>query len=481
MTMTTRVIAPLILFTLLFTTTEAQRKSGLTFTKIWTHGHTTTGQVSEIPAYDQRTHTVWVAGVVGVDVLHADNGSLVAHIDVTPVGFVNSVAIHGGLAALAIEAPDDRRNAGRVLFYDTATRLPASGVNSVQVGSLPDMLTFTPDGSKLLVVNEGTPNAAADEPYEVPDPPGSVSVIDMPTRTVIATAGFSGVPQSGSHIRNPGMDFEPEYIAVQHDGTRAFVTVQEGNAIAELDLLTNSFTKVIGLGAKDFNLPGNEIDSWNNGTVSFQSVAVKGLYMPDSVAAYDWRGTTYLVLANEGDLREDNGDRATAGSAPYSAVDPLRNLRISSVDSSPGNLFAAGARSFSIRDASGDIVYDSGSLLDREARDRGLYDDGRSRDKGVEPEGVALAEVAGRTFAFIGLERTTTAAVAVFDVTSPFDVRFLDFIVTPGDRAPEGLVVFRHRGVSYLAIANETPAAPGVPTNTTLYRLDWVRPGQLDR
>ena len=49
----------------------------LTFTKLWTHGHEAPGQVSEIPAFDQRTNTIWVAGVVGVDVLDASTGDLV--------------------------------------------------------------------------------------------------------------------------------------------------------------------------------------------------------------------------------------------------------------------------------------------------------------------------------------------------------------------------------------------------------------------
>ena len=212
-----------------------------TFTKLWTHGHETPGQISEIPAFDHRTNTIWVAGVVGVDVLDAATGDLVAHIDVTDYGFVNSVAIHNGLAALAVESPGDRRNAGMVLFYDTDTLSLSDGVNVVPVGALPDMLTFTHDGSKLLVANEGTPNPVADAPYAAPDPAGSVSIIDMETRTVVATAGFVGVPTEGSNLRtNTGMDFEPEYIAVTQDGTRAFVTLQEANAIAVLDLTTNA-------------------------------------------------------------------------------------------------------------------------------------------------------------------------------------------------------------------------------------------------
>jgi choice-of-anchor I-like protein len=241
-----------------------------------------------------------------------------------------------------------------------------------------------------------------------------------------------------------------------------------------LDLTVNAFTQVIGLGAKDFNQAGNEIDPKDNDSeVSFRSVAAKGLYMPDGVAVYRWRGNTYTVLANEGDFREDNVDRSAAST--FGAVSPLDRLRVSNKDSSVGNLFAAGARSFSIRDEDGNLVYDSGSLLDREANARGIYDDGRSRDKGVEPEGVALLDIGGRTYAFIGLERTTASAVAIFDVTNPRRVSFVDMIVTPGDLSPEGLAAYRYRGNFYLAIANEV-AAGGTTSNTTLYLLEPARP-----
>jgi DNA-binding beta-propeller fold protein YncE len=458
----------------------------LTFTKLWTHGHTTPGQLSEIAAFDRRTNTIWVAGTVGVDVLDAATGSLITHIDVTAHGAVNSVAIHKGLAAFAVEAESespacpscDRRNPGKVLFYDTLTRSPSGRVNEIAVGSLPDMLTFTHDGRKLLVANEGTPNVRADVPYGDTDPAGSVTIIDVKRRTVVATAVFNGIPTSGENLRSPvstGMDYEPEYIAINEDDTKAFVTLQEANGLAILDLISHEFTEVIGLGAKDFSQPGNEIDPRDDSpaSVAFDTHAAKGLYMPDGIATYTWRGDTYLVMANEGDFREDNADRSAA--SDFGADFPLDRLRVSNRDSSDGNLYAAGARSFSIRRTDGELVYDSGNILDREAHARLVYDDGRSRDKGVEPEGVAVRKIGSRTFAFVGLERATTAAVAIFDITDLNAVTFVDMIVTPGDLSPEGLAAYKYRGNYYLAIANEVPAQPGATSNTTLYRLERLR------
>ncbi|MBI1396795.1 MAG: PEP-CTERM sorting domain-containing protein [Betaproteobacteria bacterium] len=449
----------------------ADAAGSLSFSRVWTYDHalgSVPGQTSEIAAFDSSTGTIWVAGVIGLDVLDATTGSLVQHVDTSPFGNANSVAIHGGLAAVAIESSVDRTQPGTVKFYDTASRALAAGVNSVTVGALPDMVTFTPGGEWLLVANEATPTT-----YGGYDPAGSVSVIDMTTRTVSATAGFGGVPVSGPDVRTAatvGMDFEPEYIAVNASGTRAYVTLQEANAVGTLDIASGSFTGVVGLGTKDFIQPGNEIDpSHKDGTIALRSADVRGLYQPDSIAAYEANGQTYLVMANEGDTREDDGDKARVKDVPAlagTAPADLQQLNVSTVDSTSGtDLVTFGGRSFSIRDEAGDIVFDSGNRLDAEAIARGIYDDGRSDDKGVEPEGVAVRTIDGRTYAFIGLERTLTGAVAVYDITDPASATFLDMLVTDGDVAPEGLVTFSMGGTHYLAIANE------VSGTTTLYSM----------
>lgn len=465
----------LMLALALSTMSAAQAATTYQISKEWSFAHSGSGYLAEIPAYDAITNTIWVAGVKGVDVLNASTGGLLQRIDTSAYGSINSVSIKNGLAAFAIEN-NTRTNAGIVQLYDTSSRSLAAGTNSFTVGALPDMVTFTHDGSKILVANEGTPDTygkriGSDVPRNygaaANDPVGSVTVIDMATRTVAATATLNGVPTSGSHIRtNTGMNFEPEYIAVSADGSKAYVTLQEANAIGILDLQTNTFTSVVGLGAKDFSQPGNTIDPLNNGTVNFVNANVKGLYMPDGIDTYAAGGKTYLVMANEGDFREDDGDRSAASS--LGATGDLANIRVSNTDSSAGDLYAAGARSFSIRDANGALVYDSGDILDKEAAARGIYDDGRSRDKGVEPEGVELFTLDGRTIAAVGLERTTTGAIALFDITDPTKVSFIDMIVSTGDLAPEGLTAFTFGGKSYLAFANEGS------NTTSLYSISAV-------
>ncbi|MDQ5946651.1 MAG: hypothetical protein QG619_2081 [Pseudomonadota bacterium] len=443
--------------------------SPLSFTHQWTFTHGG-GQTSEIASFDSVSNTLWVVGLVGIDVLNASTGGLVQHIDTTGFGSANSIAINNGLAAVAMESSADRTLPGTIRFFDTTTRSLATGINSVTVGALPDMVTFTPDGKKLLVANEGTPNIdPVTKSYAGYDPAGSLSIIDMSTRTVAATATFTGVLPTGG-VRYAGMDLEPEYIAVNSAGTKAFVTLQESNALAVLDLNTQRVTSVTGLGTKDFSTAANAIDpNHKDGKIELRSSAVKGLYQPDGIAAYESGGKTYLVMANEGDTREDDVDKLRAKSSGLSGVPAdLKELNIARPDSASGSLVTFGGRSFSIRDDQGNLVFDSGNTLEVEAIKRGIYDDQRSDDKGVEPEGVALREIGGKTFAFIGLERTTKGAVAVYDITNPGAASFVDMLVTDGDVSPEGITTFISGGKLMLGIANE------VSGTTTVYSISAV-------
>ena len=459
--------------------------------KVWSYDHAAgnaAGQKAEIPAYDPLNDTLWVAGVAGVDVLNARTGALIRHIDLSALGDVNSVAIRNGVAAVAIAAPDHTQP-GVVQLFNSNTFAAAE---RIQVGALPDMVTFTPDGSRLLVANEGE-RAVMTDPSST-DPAGSVSVIDMSSRTVVATAGFAGVAGSDSVRLFPGkpaaVDLEPEYIAVSPDGSKAYVSLQEANAVGILDLATNTFTEVKSLGTKDYSLPGQGIDpSDKDGSIAVRNVPVKGMYMPDTIATYVAGGQTYLVTANEGDTRDEDvriKDKSVKldpsifpDAAELKKDENLGRLTISPFDGLNANgeheaLYSYGSRSFSIRDANGDLVFDSGDDFERLLGERfsDIFDDGRSDNKGPEPEGLALMDVGGRMLAFIGFERTleklATAVIAIYDITDPLQSSFLDFIVSPGDLAPEGLVAFSRDGGYFLAVSSE-----GSDT-TSLFRINLV-------
>ena len=98
-------------------------------------------------------------------------------------------------------------------------------------------------------------------------------------------------------------------------------------------------------------------------------------------------------------------------------------------------LFCYGARSFSIWDDTGKLVYDSGDdfekitaakypLFFNTTEDETKFDD-RSDDKGPEPEGVAIGKIDSKTYAFICLERM--GGVMVYDISNPEKPKFVTY------------------------------------------------------
>lgn len=451
---------------------------------------------AEIVAHDPNTQRIFKvnANAATVDVLDINDPAqpaLLATLDVSSLGgSANSVAVHDGIVAVAIEAAN-KQAAGVVAFYHATT---LSRLNQVTVGALPDMLTFTPNGRYILVANEGEPNDA----YTI-DPEGSVSIIDLRDGVInakVRTADFKhyngledtlraeGVRLFGPHA-SAAQDFEPEYITVSRNSRYAWVSLQEANALAVIDIQLARVIDIQPLGTKDHNLPANALDASNkDGGVNIANWPVKGMYMPDAIASYRFRGVTYIVSANEGDSRDYEGyseeERvkdlrldpiAFPNAATLQENENLGRLKVTKAngdiddDGDFDALYSYGARSFSIWDAYGNQIYDSGADFERITAERLPNDfnsdnsennsfDNRSDDKGPEPEGVALGQILGRTYAFIGLERV--GGIMVYDVTDPYRVSFVDYInnrdfgmdvqlgdgaVNPlvGDLGPEGL------------------------------------------
>jgi hypothetical protein len=265
----------------------------------------------------------------------------------------------------------------------------------------------------------------------------------------------------GFRVFGPGKDIakdvEPEYITVSSDSKTAWVTLQENNAIAVIDIATKTIIKILPLGFKDYNSAANAIDpSDKEGGINFNAWKVYGTYMPDAIASLLYNGVPYLFTANEGDGREYTGyseikrikDIALdAGAFPNAATlkqdVQLGRLNITTTLGDTDNdgdfdaLYSFGARSFSVWNGNtGDLVFDSKNELDVMAKELGAYDDNRSDDKGAEPEAITLGKVGTKTIAFVGMERAD--AVAIYDVTNPTAPVFIKMIVT-GD-APEGVL-----------------------------------------
>lgn len=454
----------------------------LTWSHQWTTSHEanigSASTTAEIIARDENNNRLWVVGTEGIDILDAATGNRVGTIDLSRIGEANSIAIKDGRVAVALSA-ENKTEPGKVLFFD----LSSNKLAEVTVGANPDMVVFTQDG-RLLVANEG-------EGYdETHDAVGSISIIK--SDYTVSTAGFEAYNGQEESLRSQGVrifpnrsaanDLEPEYIAVSPDGKTAYVTLQENNSLAVVDLASNTISEILALGAKNHGVAGNGIDASNKDGLkgNIQTWPVQGLYMPDAIAAYQVGGKNYYVTANEGDSREEAksvedvtlDSTAFPDAAKLQKKENLGKLEISTIDGDIDGdgdydqLFSYGSRSFSIWDAQGQLVWESGDFIETFLRDNypDLLDDGRSDNKGPEPEGVALLETGGATLAFIGLERSN--AILAFNITDPTNPDFLSLIFHAGDMAPEGFLAYGHDGAYWLAVANE-----GSKTST-LYQLD---------
>lgn len=418
------------------------------------------------------------------------------------LGDANSIAIHGDLLALAVAA-DNKTDNGAVLFYRLDQNGFSSFIKAVEVGALPDMVTFNHAGDKVIVANEGEPN----KDFSV-DPEGSISIVDITdgtpgdiatninftdnlvfnddsaedvvteseAREYLQTRGvkFASIP--GTTI---AQDFEPEYIAVAMDDKKAYVSLQENNAIAVVDLTYNT-VEVRGLGFKDWSHYLIDFTDKDK-TADLQQVSkLYGMYQPDSIATYEYEGKTYILSANEGDAREyiysadeatctanghtyDDGDcisyseevrvkdlKDNLSAELYSIYehfggkDGLGRLKVTSalgqIDENEDGildvydkLYAYGARSFSIWNADAELVFDSGDDFERvsssilgdnfNSAHTANKGDNRSDDKGGEPEAIAVGSINGHQYAFIGLERS--GDLFAYDVSNPYAARYV--------------------------------------------------------
>lgn len=377
---------------------------------------------------------------------------------------------------LSVQEKDPMKD-GLILELDYDGQLIASYKAGVQ----PDMIKSTPDGKYVLTANEG-------EPRDHDDPRGSVTILD----TVAGKAenvefNDPSIIDDKVHIRGASdpqtgliagsgskedalTDLEPEYIALSGDALTAYVSLQENNAIATLDIVNKKFTAVNGLGLKDLSKPNNSLDLVNDGEIKLENVPFYGVYMPDGIASYTVGGKNYVISANEGDATDwpgrtnvgkissvkgsldPNSDAAKLvnGTTTYDGVEVMTDMGSDSI-------YMFGGRSFSIWNASTmEQTYDSGNDFEKITAERipdffnsghdKTAKDNRSVKKGPEPEDVKVGQVGERSVAFVGLERI--GGVMMYDVTNPEQATFLNYtnsrVFTPKnnlntDTGPEGL------------------------------------------
>ena len=421
---------------------------------------------AEISAYCEKTKrlfTVNNSGVNQIDVIDIADPTKPLKIGqinlATYEGAANSVSVFDGKLAVALESTTNKQANGKVVVFNTSDY---SLIKQVTVGALPDMITYSPDGKFIMTANEGEPNTDYSQ-----DPNGTVSIIETGSYTVTTLdfASFSG--QAATLIKDGfrvskvaksfAQDIEPEYITISDDSKTAWVTLQENNGVAKVDLTSKTITAIYPLGLKDYNTAENAIDvSDSDDKVAFNPWKVKGLYMPDAISHFTVNNTPYFVTANEGDAREYTAntdikrmkslkldatvfpDAATLKlDANLGRLNLIADMGDIDGDGDLDEMVSFGARSFSIWNGNtGKIVYDSKNDVDKKTYELGTYDDKRSDDKGSEPEAVVAAKMGNQNILFVGLERSD--AFMVYDATNPTSPQYLQTVKT-GD-APEGIL-----------------------------------------
>lgn len=376
-------------------------------------------------------------------------------------GGVNSVSIHNGLVAVAMEALV-KTDSGSVVFFDT----DGKWLKSVKVGALPDMLTFSPNGKKLIIANEGEPNDA----YSI-DPEGSISIIDVSGGVQNATvkhinfqslnSKLKELVAAGIRIFGPkasvAQDLEPEYVTVSSDSKLAYASLQENNALAIIDIENAKLLKIIPLGYKNHNLPKNGFDASNtSGKIDIKNHPVFGMYLPDATKTIQIAGKSYIFTANEGDARSYAGfneekrmgtlkldTQAFPNASTLQSNNELGRLLSSSImgdldnDGDVDQLYSFGGRSFSIWDANSvEQVFDSGDHIEKliaaklptyfnsNHKDNNSFK-GRSDDKGPEPEAIEFATLGNDLFVLIGLERI--GGIIVYEINDPKSPKFVSY------------------------------------------------------
>lgn len=441
------------------------------------------GGVEEIVAYSNKTGMLYsvngkkgVIDVISTKEVGADKkGKLEKEIDVKSLlgdaikdtenkdfkyGDMTSIAVSDKEDFMVVSLQDEAHDkAGLAVFLNFEGKILGVAKTGVQ----PDMVTITPDGMMVLTADEGEPRKGYKE--GTTDPEGSVTLIVPATggkieSTTVDFKEFDGKRDEliGNNVVlkkgvAPSKDLEPEFIAVSEDGKKAYVTLQENNAVAVIDLTSKKAEGVYGLGFKDFSKAGNELDLRKDKKIEIKNENVFGIYMPDAIATYNVGEETYLVTANEGDSREweeylnevEKEDVVYFGKEDYEGLDQSKD-------------YIFGGRSFSVwnlKDGKMNLVYDSGSDFEKITAEKypeffnvsndNLKLDSRSGKKGPEAEGVVVGKIGDKTYAFIALERT--GGIMAYDITDPNNITFKDYVNTrdfsediKGDVAPEGMV-----------------------------------------
>jgi DNA-binding beta-propeller fold protein YncE len=441
---------------------------------------------AEISAYMPAKKKLFVVGDANiVEVVDLSNPGVAKKVSETSIlGNASSVTVHGDLVAVSMLEIEEWRD-GQVQVMRYTDSLEVLGV--YKVCSQPDMIKFTPDGKNLLVACEGSPS----KDFAV-DPEGGIAFLSVPKADAeswknaeLTVAGFDKLDTNAlkkAGVRSPGnqgflRSLEPEYITVSDDSKLAWVSLQENNALAIIDVPAKKIKKVFPLGFVDHSRNGFALDAVSDGKIDIKNYyPLRGLRQPDGIASFMAGDRHFVLTANEGAPMNDYSAWTDAVKLPTlvelgvldegvfteAMTTQLKDLTVSSLErcnegkyrTNNGKCpyaYTFGSRSISVVDGeTGKVIWDSGEMFERvlakiapeyfnwNSKKGKAKMDKRSGDKGCEPENVTVGEVGNRRYAFVGLERAS--GIAVFDITEPLAPKMVDYYLDPLDRGPEGVL-----------------------------------------
>ncbi|MCP5298500.1 MAG: esterase-like activity of phytase family protein [Chromatiaceae bacterium] len=328
---------------------------------------------------------------------------------------------------------------GKLVVIDVTTR---SIVREIELGGQPDSVAVSPDGRYAAIVieserNEDVGDGLIPQGRETVDldptpdcdlvsqgdpEPGRLVILDLKgkpgkwsTRDV-QLAGLAGMYAA--------QDPEPEFVDI-NGANMATITLQENNHIAVVNLRTGKVVKHFSAGEVDLM----NVDTEEEDLINLDSDITKRRE-PDAIT---WIGDSLMATANEGDYEDENGEEG-------------------------------GSRGFTVFNKAGKVVFESYEAFEHLIVSIGQYNEGRSENKGVEPEGIEYARFGNDKLLFVGSERSNVVGVYEMNGAKPELLQVL-----PTGIGPEGLRAVPQRKL-FVASTETDVFDAGIPTMINIFQ-----------
>ena len=302
-------------------------------------------------------------------------------------------------------------------------------VAEYELGGQPDSIALAPDHKRAAIVIENERDEDLDDGLIPQNKTGALLIVELdddPAAYSISTADLSPVAAAAF----AGSDLEPEFVDINEEN-EAVVTFQENNHLAIVDLTTGQTIRQFSAGSVELH----DVDTAEEDLIQLDSTITKRRE-PDAVT---WISNDSFAIANEGDYEDVNGEEG-------------------------------GARGFTIFNQDGTVEFESYESFEHWVVSIGQYNEGRSENKGCEPESVEFGIFgkgpAARELLFVGSERCNV--VGIYDVTDGTPVPLQ---IVPSGIGPEGLKAIPQRGL-FVASTEKDVADDGIPTMINIYGLN---------